>query len=141
MNSSQNAGVKLFGAIAAIVTGVSVFVPFYKISILGSTISIDLMDMKKIWLIVLIIAAAGLIFTLAGVYALTALCGLGGLGVFIYLYFELDHLVSGSDLADFVSMIAKNILQKDAGFYMLLAGSIGLLIAGILGAVQKRSAG
>ena len=54
----------------------------------------------------------------------------------VFFFIENANL-SGSD-ADELTQLAASMIQKEFGYYLLIIGSIGLIVAGLVGFVLKK---
>ena len=121
----------------------SIFLPFCSINLFGSTLNIALSDGEWTrWAPVAVIALGGIVFAFTGNRGGLIVCGILGIAYFGYMYYRLetglDGLGEASEYSEFMTTLAKSMLQKDVGFYALAAGSVGLVIAG---AIEKNGNG
>lgn len=135
MKEDETKKVNLLGVIAALAIGASIFLPFYSINLFGSSMSMALSDWDwQRWAPLAVLALGGLISAANGSKGGQITCGILGIAYFGYLYHlfvnGMDGLGATSDVPDFMTELAKSMLQKDIGFYALPAGSLGLVIAG-----------
>ena len=110
--------------IACVLIAVSTFLPFVSLSIFGTNLSRSLMDGGD-GPIFLAIAIIAYIFVMREKYIPSTILGLVSVGLFI---FEKINLSSKIDTTD---KLAKSILRNDFGFYMLLVGSVALVVYSI----------
>jgi len=112
---TEEAETKKAGPLGILATGVliaSIFLPFCSVSMLGSTLSISLIQGTWYrWVPVALVALGGMVYR-----------------------FEtgLESMGTASEYSEFAAALVKTILQKDIGFYALLAGSVGLILAGAI---------
>ncbi len=121
------------GILAGIAIAVSAFLPFVSVDMLGIKASVSLIDYKA-GIIVLALAAIGIVFSVFGVNIVVAIDG--GLSTLLFLF---ENYAIGREVdSDLYTGIAKARLDKGIGYYMLLAGSVILLLAGIFGIRNKK---
>lgn len=126
----------VLGMISGIIVIVSLFLPFVSVNILGTPFSESLMDGASDEPV-----AIGFIVIIFGCVLLAALgrnipCIIAGIlsawffwetnAAYERYTSELDELTNGA------------IVQNGLGFYMLLIGSMGLILAGVLGIIHKK---
>ena len=122
---------KILCALSGIVVGISVFFPYMSASFLGTTLSISLMDTKnRAVYIVIALAVIAVVFSLIGKYVLSALAGL----VSLVFFFVVNSRITSST-GSFASL-AKSVLHHGPGYYMLLIGSIALIVFSLLGIIE-----
>ena len=129
---------KIIAILSAIAVGVSVIVPFIQITVLGSTLSLSLAD-GDAWIEVVIIAGLGLVFAWLEKDIGTILCGVAGIGYMVYKYLQIDKLAADSELSQIAAALVKQMAKLGFGFYLMLIGSIGLVIGGIVSSKSKFS--
>lgn len=121
------------GILAGIAIAVSAFLPFVSVDMLGMKASVTLMDYTA-GIIVLAIAAIGIVFSVFGINIIVAIDG--GIAILLFLF---ENYSIGREIDnDLYTGIAKALLDKGIGYYLLLAGSIILLLAGIFGIRNKK---
>ena len=121
------------GILAGIAIAVSAFLPFVSVDMLGIKASVSLIDYKA-GIIVLALAAIGIVFSVFGINIVVAIDG--GLSTLLFLF---ENYAIGREVdSDLYTGIAKALLDKGIGYYMLLAGSVILLLAGIFGIRNKK---
>lgn len=138
MQNNRNYTIKIIGIISAIAVGISVLFPFLKMTVLGTTMGISLSD-GNAWIEVAIIAILGLVFSCLENYYVTIASGIAGIAYTIYKLSQASKIMSNAKTSEFASNFVEQIIERGAGFYLLLLGSIGLLIVGILGPKRNRS--
>ena len=116
---------------ASLVIGISVFFPYLSASFLGSTMSKALIDATDGY-IILAIAAVGLLASVFEKYILSLVAGAASLIAFFIENGSLSKGMAGMDSLS--AELAKSMLQNGMGYYLLLIGSIALILFSILGA-------
>lgn len=126
----------VLGMVSGIMVILSLFLPFISVNILGTPLSESLMDGADeepiaIAFIVIIfgcvlLAALGRNIPCIVVGILSAWFFWEANSAYARYTNELDELTNGA------------IVQNGLGFYMLLLGSMGLILAGILGIIHKK---
>ena len=136
MKEDESKKVNLLGMIAALVLGASIVLPFYSINLFGSSMSMSLSDGDwQRWAPLAVVALGGLVSAANGSKGGQITCGMLGIVYFGYMYHlfvnGMDGVGASSDYQDFMTELARSMLQKDVGFYALPAGSLELVIAGL----------
>ena len=121
------------GILAGIAIAVSAFLPFVRVDMLGIKASVSLIDCQA-GIIVLALAAIGIVFSVFGINIVVAIDG--GLSTLLFL-FE-NYAIEREVDSDLYTGIAKALLDKGIGYYMLLAGSVILLLVGIFEIRNKK---
>ena len=128
--------VKLLCILSAALAGASTLLPYVSapVSLFGTTVSVKLIDSWEGYLVVGI-AAFALLLALFGRYIFSLAGGFASLTVFII---ENYNLPSGLDTGNqTVNQIARSTLTNDAGYYVLLAGSVALILFSAWGMIGK----
>ena len=125
----------IFGIIASVVLLLSSFLPFVSVDVFGSSLSASLMDGPD-GIIVIIVAIAGIVFSLLGIDIATIIAG----AVAMIIFFVENAQFSEATGDDEFGALAAAMIDKGAGYYFLLLGSICLIIAGIIRFIQKKKA-
>ena len=125
--------VKVLCVLACCVIGLSVVVPFISASPLDVTISKNLMDGGH-GTVILVIAGAGLVFSLLGWFFLSALAGVGAFVMFFIDKGSISELLGIRE----VDALVKLVTQNGTGYYLLLVGSIALVAFSIIGMIVKK---
>ncbi len=132
MKSSFSA--KLLCILSAAIAGISTLLPYVSVPVLGATVSVKLIDSWEGVLVMGIVAFA-LLLALFGRYIFSLVGGFASLTVFII---ENYNLPSGLDTGNqTVNQIARSTLTNDAGYYVLLAGSVALILFSAWGMIGK----
>lgn len=118
---------RILCVIACLVIGVSAFLPYFSVSGFGVTVSKSLRDGND-WIVVVIIASAALIFSVAGKYLFTVFLGLASLVMF---FVENNSITT--NLGKEIDALARSLIRNDLGYYCLLVGSAALIVFSILG--------
>ena len=121
------------GILAGIAIAVSVFLPFVGMNVLGTKASVSLIDYTA-GIIVLAIAAVGIIFSVLGINIVVAIGGAASLIFFLIQNYSIGREIDN----ELYTGIAKALLDKGIGYYLLLGGSVVLLLAGIFGIRSKK---
>lgn len=129
--------ISAIGIVAALVLAGSIFLPFCSVNLFGSSLKIALSDGDWTrWAPVAVLALGGIVFSLTGNRGGLIVCGILGIAYFGYMFYRfetgLDGFGDASEYSEFMTALAKSVLQKDLGFYALAAGSVGLVIAGAI---------
>ena len=122
------AKVNLLAIIAGILICVSVFLPFVKIDIFGYSVESSLMDGSD-GMIFIVVAAIGMLFAVLGINLAVAITG----AVTVVLF-----LIENSALKDDLYYLTIQPAVRQSGFYLLIAGCILMVIAGIVGMLLKK---
>ena len=117
--------------IACLIIGISNFFPFLQASFFGTTIAKSLADGGDGY-IILVIAVIALIFSACGKYIPSII-----LGVISFGFFILENANVSSNLGE-GSGYARAMLQNGLGYYLLLIGSILLVVFSVMGLVDKK---
>jgi hypothetical protein len=130
---STKSKLNIYGLIASIVIILSTFLPFISVSFFGTKASKSLIDGDGVFFI--IIAAVGILFSILGKNIIVTIAGILST---ILFFIENSSMTSSLDSDDTWGELAKSLIQKEFGYYLLAIGSIGLIIAGIVGIVLKQ---
>ncbi|MCR5428308.1 MAG: zinc ribbon domain-containing protein [Lachnospiraceae bacterium] len=118
----------LIGIIASVLIGISVFMPFASASIFGTTISTALIDGVD-GVIILIIAAAALLFSIFGLNIPVIVMG----AISVVCFF-----IDSSALDKDADHLLQSMIQKGSGYYLMIIAAFALTIAGIIGLLSKK---
>ena len=118
----------LLAVIAGVLICISVFLPFVKVELFGVAVDGSLMDGTD-GVIFIVVAAIGMLFAVLGINLAVAITG----AVTVVLF-----LIENSALNDDLYAMASQLAVKMSGYYLLLAGCIAMLIAGLVGMVLKK---
>ena len=130
--------INVLGLISAVAVFLSAFVPYVSFSIMGSNkFSVGFMDEG-------FNLQAGIVLAIAFVAILSSLFGKNIpniiLGFLAFLLFWGNQLEMNKIYAEAMDAnFAYGVIQKEAGYYLLLLGSIGLVLAGIVGIIQRKN--
>ena len=122
----------IYGIIASALILLSVFLPFVSVDFFGTKMSVSLLDGSD-GILFIIIAIVGAVVSVLGKNIIVIITG----AVSTLFFFIENANLSGDD--DYYSELASSMLQKGPGYFFLLIGSLGLLIAGIVVFVQKKN--
>lgn len=125
----------IIGIIAGAVIAISVFLPCAKISVWGMSISVKFMDGSDGY-IFLALAIAGIVLSVLGKDLIVLILGAASTLISIYEIVNFNNLLGNLD-SDFFDL--SDLVSKGIGFYLLIIGSIALLVAGILPLLNKKS--
>lgn len=106
------------------------FFPYLSVSFLGTAVSKSLIDGGDGY-IILGIAVIGLICSTCGKYIPSII-----VGVVSFVFFILENNTVSANMGE-ANEMAKAMLQKGAGYYMLVIGSILLVVFSIMGLCDK----
>lgn len=118
----------LIGIIASILIGISVFMPFASATIFGTTLSSSLIDGVD-GVIILIIAAAALLFSIFGLNIPVIVMG----AISIICFF-----IDSSALENDADHLLQSMIQKGSGYYLMIIAALALTLAGIIGLLLKK---
>lgn len=118
--------------IASVVIAISAFLPFASVSFLGSKVSKSLIDGGDGYF-VLAIALIALICSLNEKYIPTVISGAISLVLFIVENKSFTSSLEDDDLL-------RALIQNEAGYYMLLIGSIALMVFAFMANTEKSKA-
>lgn len=124
---------KILCIIASMIICVSAFLPYFSVSGLGVTVSKSLRDGND-WIIIVIISAAALVFSVLGKYLLVVFLGMASLVMFF-----IENNSVTTNLGKEIDALAKSLIQNSMGYYCLLVGSIALIIFAVLGLAAKKN--
>ena len=124
----------IIGLIAGIAVALSTFMPLYSVNVFGTKVTSSATQDSTITIIFLVIAALGIVFSLFGTNVLVSIMGVVTFGWFLLIQYSFESTLEDDALGE----LAKSMIQKDIGFYLLLLGAIGLLIGGIVGIINKK---
>ena len=116
--------------IACIIIAVSAFLPYLSASFLGASLSKSLIDGGD-GIFVIIIAAIALLCTFKEKYVPVIVCGAASLALFFLENTNIENNMRGAN--DF----ARAMLQKGTGYYLLLGGSIALIVFAFMARSEK----
>ena len=122
----------IIGIVASIAVLLAVFLPFASIDIFGTKESVSLIDGSD-GILFIIIAVAGAVFSVLNLNIVVIIAG----AISTVFFFIENANLSGSD-ADELTQLAASMIQKEFGYYLLIIGSIGLIVAGLVGFVLKK---
>lgn len=125
--------IKLLCICASLIIGISVILPYFSVSGLGVTVSKNLMDGRD-GIFIIIVAAAALVFSLLGKYAITVFLGMSSFGLFF-----LENNTVTTNLGKEIDALARSMIQNNLGYYCLLIGSIALIVFSVFGLIIKKS--
>ena len=124
---------KILCIIASMIICVSAFLPYFSVSGLGVTVSKSLRDGND-WIIIVIISAAALVFSVLGKYLLVVFLGMASLVMFF-----IENNSVTTNLGKEIDALARSLIQNSMGYYCLLVGSIALIIFAVLGLTAKKN--
>lgn len=128
---------RIAGLLAAAAVAVSAFLPFWSYSSGGHSGSLSLIEYGLPGVIVLLIAAAAVLFSAAGIHAGNIGCGIIAVGYGFLRDLNLEGSIEHDYGDDASSML--ELLNSDTGFYLLIAGGAVLLLGGLIGLAAGRS--
>ena len=116
--------------IGSVLIAIGAFLPLLKFSFLGFSRTVSLSQTKYLW-IFLVLAVFGLIAGWADLKLVMVLSGAGSLAaVFLVYSYVLKTMDTGHEITN---MITNSLIQRDAGFYVMIFGSIILLLSVFFG--------
>ena len=121
----KSKSVNIVGICSSIAYALGAFLPFASASAFGFSKSVSLMDNGTDWIVVMLIAIIGL-----GLSWLNKNIGVLLAGV---LASGLAYLESSS-----FSSVSSAVVSKGIGFYLLVIGAVGMIIAGVFGISKKQ---
>ncbi len=122
-----------YGLFAGIAALLSVFLPFVSANFLGAKVSRSIIDSGDA-IIYIALAAIAIVFALLGKNIIIII---SGFLLLIMLAIENSALANDPNGGTW-DELAKALIQREIGFYLLLIGSVGLIVSGIVGIVVKR---
>ena len=131
--TKKKSKMNIIGIIAGAVIILATFLPFVSVSLLGTTASQSLMDGGD-GIIYIAVAALGILFACLGKNIIVGIAGVISLILFFIENSSLNDI--GKDA--YLGELASSLVQKGAGYYLILIGSIALIVAGVVGFVQKK---
>lgn len=131
--AGKKSKMNMIGIIAGAVVALATFLPFVSVSVFGTSISQSLMDGGD-GIIYLIVAAVAIVCAALGFNIVVIITGMISLILFFIENSSLKDVTSDSYLGE----LASSLIQKGAGYYLILIGSIALIVAGVMGIMQKK---
>ncbi|MCR4781070.1 MAG: zinc-ribbon domain-containing protein [Ruminiclostridium sp.] len=122
---TQGKSVNIVGICSSVAYALGSFLPFASASAFGFTKSVSMMDQGSDWIFVVLIAVIGL-----GLSWLNKNIGVLITGV---LAAGLAYIEAGG-----FTSVSSAVVSKGIGFYLLIIGAVGLIIAGIFGISRKQ---
>ena len=121
--------------VAAVISCLAIFLPFYSVDIFGEKLTVSLFNADGVQVIAIVwlaFIALTLIFALAGKKALVLVFGiLSGAGLFLSYTLNNNQL---KDLGELGSLVDKGI-----GNTLTIVGAVCMLVAGIIYAVTTKA--
>lgn len=122
--------------ISSLVIGISALLPYLSLTLLGASLSKSLLDGGDGYFVIAI-AVVALFCSLKEKYIPAIIMGAASLGLF---FLENNNVASNLKTGNSMSSaIARSMIQNSAGYYCLLAGSIALIVFGILAFREKHT--
>ena len=135
---------KALCAVACLIIGLSVILPYFSVSAAGVTVSVNLLD-GRLGIVVLIVAILGLLLAVLGQFLPTLILGGASLGL---LFIENNTITSAlvrqiealglsntftTAVGKGLGTMIQSLLQRNVGYYALLIGSIALIVFSLPG--------
>ena len=112
--------------VGSLLIAIGAFLPFMKISLLGFSRALSISQTKYLW-VFLVLAVFGFIAGWADLSWVMVLSGAGSLGAVFLVY---SYVLSTTDTGhEITNAIASSLIQRDAGFYVMIFGSIVLSLS------------
>ncbi|GEM_PF-6173094 len=127
--------VNIWGIIAGIIVFVSVFAPYVSMTILDEKIEVGLMEdsTKTLGIIIRAIAVLGILFSAIGINFTNIIAGLLTLAIWVMNYAGIFKFINKTK-----EVGTEAGIHFEKGIYLLLAGSICFIFAGIIGIIQRK---
>ncbi len=121
--------------VAAVISCLAIFLPFYSVDIFGEKLTVSLFNADGVQVIAIVwlaFIALALIFALAGKKALVLVFGiLSGAGLF------LSYTINNGQLKDLGEL--GSLVDKGIGNTLTIVGAVCMLVAGIIYAVTTKA--
>lgn len=115
--------------ICSIITIISTFLPFYKISIMGESDSMKLLD-RPFGMILIIVAVLIFVLSYLNKSLFLSICSIVPFIIYCIVTVQMKSLLTSNGYL--VEAIGRSMIHKGSGFYLLLFASIVLLGLGII---------
>ncbi|MBP5660305.1 MAG: hypothetical protein J6X08_03105 [Lachnospiraceae bacterium] len=127
--------VNIWGIISGVIVFVSVFAPYVSLTILDEKIDVGLLELntKPLGIIIRAIAVLGILFSALGINFTNIIAGLLTLAIWIMNHAGILKFINKAKEAG-----GEAGIHFEKGLYLLLAGSICFILAGIIGIIQKK---
>ena len=132
----QTGEINGIGLIASLVLIASAFLPLYSVNVFGTKVNITLIDGTD-WIIMVLLGGLGILFSIKDKGIHQSLCGVLGAAYFLYITISVRGILSSSSSSELASAIAQRMLERGSGYFALLLGSIGLIVAGMISKKNK----
>ena len=130
----------IFELCSIVVTAISIFLPFIRVSILGSTVSVALIDSyggKHVGIVFLIICGFALIACFFQKHLIIVFLSIIISTYGAYYAYSFNTLYYAYDNSIYQT-IAKNVFTLGAGFYLFLIGSILMIVSAIYAIINQK---
>ncbi len=131
--TAKKSKMNIIGIIAGAVVALAAFLPFVSVSFFGTTMSKSLMNGGD-GILYLIVAALAILFACLGKNIIVGITGV----ISLVLFFIENSSLNDVAKDDYLGELASSLVQKGAGYYLILIGSIALIVAGVVGFMQKK---
>lgn len=125
-----------------LITAISVIFPFILVNFLGTTVERCLIDSHADSLgdgvIIIVVCCFGAIFLLFSKHIPIIIAGIINLVIFFIEYDHLNKIYNAGE-NELSNVIAKSIVMKGAGFYLLLIGSILMILSGFYALYKSKN--
>ena len=127
--------VNILGIIAVIIVFASVFAPYVSMTIFDEKIDVGLMEdsTQPLGIIIRAIAVLGILFSALGINFTSIIAGLLTLAIWVMNYAGIIKFINKTK-----EVGTEAGIQFEKGIYLLLAGAICFILAGIYGIVQRK---
>lgn len=127
--------VNIWGIIAGVIVFVSVFAPYVSMTIFDEKINVGLMEdpTKILGIIIRAIAVLGILFSALGINFTSIIAGLLTLAIWVMNYAGILKFINKTK-----EVGTEADIHFEKGIYLLLAGAICFILAGIYGIVQRK---
>ncbi len=127
--------VNIWGIVAGVAVFVSVLVPYLSMTIFDEKIDLRLMESDGMILSIIIRATAvlGILFSALGINITNIIAGLLSLAIWVMNYAGIVKFLKKAE-----EVGEEAAIHYEKGFYLLLAGAICFIFAGIYGMVQRK---
>ena len=126
--------IKKVGIAVSVIVALSAPAPFVELDFFNNPMYLSLLDYSIVLgIIALVCGAVGLIFSIFGKYVFCLIPGAVSLGVIAAYPIMLHKML----LSVGPIHISRNFVKPDTGYYLLITGTVGLVIVGAVGVLIR----